>query len=57
MESGGKPGKICISDETKTLLEKLDNVNLEFEPCGHIEVKALKEKVKAYFIKDEIDLM
>ena len=54
MESEGEEGRICISDETKQLLEKLDNLNLVFEPKGLIEVAALNQKVKAYIIKDEM---
>lgn len=45
MESEGIEGRICISEDTKQLLEKLDNINLIFEPHGLIEVAALNQKI------------
>lgn len=53
MESEGTEGRICISEDTKQLLEKLDNLNLIFEPHGLIEVAALNQKIQAYLIKGD----
>ena len=50
MESGGKPGHICISQSTKDLLEGLETTNYTLDEHKTIEIKSLGMEVKSYFV-------
>ena len=50
MESGGTPGKICVSQSTKDLLEKLETTNYTFEENKTITIKSLNMHVLSYFV-------
>lgn len=49
MESGGQPGRVCVSDHTRALL--LESSNYVFEEHELIYVKALGISLKSFFVK------
>lgn len=50
MESGGQPGKICLSDATRKLLQDVETFNYTFEPNQVIHIKTLGVDVQSYFL-------
>lgn len=50
MESGGKEGRICVSQQTKDLLEKLETTSYTFEPNKTIKIASLKTEVNSYLL-------
>jgi len=50
MESGGKPGKIAVSEVTKNLLEDIETANYTFTENEEGCVKLTDRKVKSYFM-------
>jgi class 3 adenylate cyclase len=51
MESGGKPGEICVSKQTRDLLETLETMNYSFEDNRKISIKSLGTEIQSYFLK------
>jgi class 3 adenylate cyclase len=54
MESGGKPGSICVSKSTKELLESLETSNYSFEDHKLINIKSLGLDIPAYFLHSDL---
>ncbi len=54
MESGGKPGHICVSQSTKDLLESLETTNYSFEDNKVINIKSLAMDIPAYFLRSDL---
>ena len=54
MESGGQPGQICVSRNTKELLESLETSNYTFEDHKHINIKSLALDMPAYFLRSDL---
>lgn len=50
MESGGCAGKVCVSQQTKELLETLETTNYTLEENKPIEIKSLGIIVPSYFV-------
>lgn len=50
MESGGAPGKICVSEDTKALLEAVETANYTFTENQEISLKYSDKKKKSYFM-------
>ena len=50
MESGGMPGRICVSEKTKLILEDLETSNYGFEENQMIFVKSLGAGIQSYFV-------
>lgn len=50
MESGGEPGKICVSDSTRKFLQEVETSNYTFEPNQVIHIKTLGVDVESYFL-------
>ncbi len=56
MESGGEPGRINVSEETKRTLESDDGTNksaypFKFIPNKVVSVSSLNREVMSYFIE------
>jgi hypothetical protein len=54
MESGGKPGYICVSKSTKELLESLETSNYTFEDHKLINIKSLALDIPSYFLRSDL---
>jgi class 3 adenylate cyclase len=54
MESGGKPGYICVSKSTKELLETLETINYTFEDNKLINIKSLGIDIPSYFLRSNL---
>ena len=54
VESGGKPGNICLSKETKDLLETLETTNYTFEDNKPIVIKSLGLEIPSFFLHSSI---
>lgn len=54
MESGGKPGYICVSKSTKELLESLETSNYTIEDHKLINIKSLGIDIPAYFLHSDL---
>ena len=50
MESGGAPGKICVSQTTKSLLESVETANYTFTEHQEVSLKYSDKKMKSYFM-------
>ena len=51
MESGGKAGKICISEVTAEWLKKVKRNKYRFDSNGDIYIKSMGKNLKSYFVK------
>ncbi len=56
MESGGEPGRINISEETKRILESTDGLNktaypYQYNPNKVINASSVNREVMSYFIE------
>jgi class 3 adenylate cyclase len=54
MESGGESGKICVSQQTKDLLETLETSNYTFENKANISIKALGIEIPSFFLTSNL---
>lgn len=50
MESGGQPGRICVSEHTRKILQEVEISNYTFEPNQTIHIKTLGEDIQSYFV-------
>jgi class 3 adenylate cyclase len=50
MESGGTPGRINVSENTRRYLDELEKSNYAFEFNKEIEIKVVGRKYKSYFL-------
>lgn len=55
MESGGVPGKICVSEKTRKLLEDSEICDYTFEEHKDIEIKSMGTHIKAYFVNFQVN--
>jgi class 3 adenylate cyclase len=51
MESGGAEGSICVSEDTKLLLESEEDSPFDFEPNKYISISSLNKEVNSFFIR------
>ena len=56
MESGGQPGRINLSETTKSLIDQIDSTNYTFEPNKEIEIKSVNKKYQSYFLIYNFDI-
>jgi hypothetical protein len=54
MESGGMPGHICVSEDTKLLLDSDEDCPYDFDPNKYISISSLNKEVNSYFIKPKV---
>lgn len=56
METHGIPGKVCISDQTKKILQGQPDIFNEYQIDFHklVELKSIDQKVKSYVIERKI---
>lgn len=54
MESGGMPGKICISKKTKDLIETLETTSYTFSENKPIHIKSLGIAYESYFVGSKL---
>jgi class 3 adenylate cyclase len=54
MESGGEEGSICVSEETKQLLESEEDCPYDFEPNKYIPISSLNKEVNSFFIRPKV---
>ena len=52
MESGGKAGRICVSETTKDLLSKVRGKKYRYKCNEEIYVKSMERFMKTYFVKE-----
>lgn len=60
MESGGETGKICISEDTKKLLESGSNqssmaIKYNYVFNKNINVSSVKREIKSYFVESKFE--